>query len=98
MKAFEIAMMVIRLLPVILQAIRAVEEALPIPKVGSAKFATVLGIVETAYNSIAVTGTAVSSLPWASIAPAVGNIVNKLVGAFNANGWPVDSATPTPAQ
>ncbi len=97
MKALQIALTVIRLLPVIVNALHTVEVAFPFGKAGTAKFAAVLGIVEHAYESVGtIGGTATALIPWDQIAPAVGKTVNQIVGAFNASGWPSEAPVVPP--
>lgn len=94
MKAFQIVLLVIQMVPVIVQAIISVEKAFePFAKTGVQKLNAVLGVVETAYTSAADAGeTLFKTIPWDAVAPKVGDYAGKLVGAFNKNGWPATSA------
>jgi hypothetical protein len=93
-KAFQIVLLVIQLVPVIINAILAVEKAFePFAKSGVQKLNAVLGIVESAYNSAAEAGEAAyKAIPWDAVAPKVGDYAGKLVEAFNKTGWPAQPA------
>jgi hypothetical protein len=96
LKAFQIVLLVIQLVPVIVQAIISVEKAFePFAKTGVQKLNAVLGIVESAYKSAADGGeTLFKALPWDVISPKIGDYAGKLVGAFNKDGWPAVPTTP----
>jgi len=93
-KAFQIVLLVIQLVPVIVNAILSVEKTFePFAKSGVTKLNAVLGIVESAYTSAADAGeTLFKTIPWDAVAPKVGDYAGKLVGAFNKNGWPTQPA------
>lgn len=96
-KVFQIILLVIQLVPVIVNAIVAVEKAFePFAKSGVQKLNAVLAIVESAYNTAADTGqTLFKAIPWDAVAPKVEQYAGKLVGAFNKDGWPTQPAEPT---
>ena len=65
---------ILQLLPLIIEAIKAVEKLVPLGKQGPAKLETVLGVIED-------TGADVQDL-----APVITRVVNRVVGLANKTG------------
>jgi len=81
MKFLEIARLILSLLPVLIQAIRAAEEAIPGEGKGEAKLAMIRGILESAYTTAT---DAVGSFE--SIWPSLQATISSVVAAFNRAG------------
>jgi hypothetical protein len=78
MKFLEIARLILSLLPVLIQAIRAAEEAIPGEGKGEAKLAMIRGILEAAYS------TATDALgTFDQLWPALQSTISAVVQAFN---------------
>jgi len=81
MKFLEIARLILSLLPVLIQAIRAAEEAIPGEGKGELKLAIIRAALESAYSAATdVIGT------FDSIWPAIQNTIGIVVGAYNKAG------------
>ena len=69
--------MILKLFPLVLTAVKAVEEAIPLPGTGKKKLDLVLGVVQQAYDASAELS---QSFSWdklvAVVVPMIGNIVN----------------------
>lgn len=83
MKFLTIVRTVIALLPVLIDAIKAAEAAIPGEGKGEAKLAMVRGMLEAAYSVATDTETSFNEL-WPAIQKAIGSIVTALnsAGAF----------------
>jgi hypothetical protein len=81
MKFVEIARIVIALLPVLIKAIQAAEEALPGKGKGEMKLAMIRGVLEAAYAA-ASDAEATFDQIW----PAIQKAVAAIVSAFNTAG------------
>jgi len=66
---------IIQLLPVILSAVRAIEDALPLPDKGKAKLALVLEALTAANESLT------------AFLPQLEKVVAAVVRFYNATGW-----------
>ncbi|GIU80196.1 MAG: hypothetical protein KatS3mg005_3434 [Bryobacteraceae bacterium] len=65
---------VFTILPALIQAVRAAEDAVPVPKAGKEKLDLILGIIED------VVGAA------DDLKPVVARVVSRIVATFNALG------------
>jgi hypothetical protein len=81
MKFLQIAKLIISLLPIIIEAVKAVEEAIPGNGKGEQKLAMVRAALESAYE----VSTDVD-VTFVQIWPQVQKIVTSIVEAFNAVG------------
>jgi hypothetical protein len=81
MNFLQIVRILLELLPLIIQTIRAVEEAIPGQGKGEAKLALVRTTLEAAH---AVAND--MKLPFESLWPQVNSIVNRTVSVFNSIG------------
>lgn len=77
MKFIEAAKLILSLLPVLIQAIKAAEEAIPGQGKGEAKLAMIRGILEVAYAS-AGDMTAKFDTIWPTIKAAIDTVVKTL--------------------
>lgn len=82
MGVLETIRMVITLLPMLIQAIKAVEEALPGAGKGAAKLAIIRGVIESADSAMT------------NLWPVLENVVAVIVATFNKTG--VFSTDPKP--
>lgn len=73
--------LVIQLLPLIVQAVQAVEAAVPVAGAGQQKLEMVKSVVQNAINTASQIGPTFEQL-W----PAISAVVASLVAAFNASG------------
>lgn len=90
MKFIEIAKLILSLLPVLIQAIKAAEEAIPGEGKGEAKLALIRAVLEAAH------GTASDSIGqfaviWPTIQKTIGTVVATL-NSLKAWGKPDDAA------
>ena len=81
MKFLSLVRIVISLMPILIEAIRAVEEALPGSNNGAAKLAMVRGLLESSYETATDTEATFSEI-W----PAIQKTVSSIVTAFNNAG------------
>jgi len=81
MRFLQIARLIIALLPVLIEAIKAAEEAIPGEGKGEAKLAMIRGILEAAY-SVATDATDRFENVW----PALQSTITNIVQAFNKAG------------
>lgn len=81
MKYLEIAKLVLALFPVLISAIKAVEEAIPGQGNGEQKLAMVRGVLENAFK-VATDVTVQFEALW----PALAGVIGSVVTAFNASG------------
>ena len=82
MKYIQIIKTVLMLLPVLIQAIKAVEEAFQETGQGAKKLALIRGILEDAYNAADDVLVSFEDL-W----PVLEKTIANLVASFNALGW-----------
>ena len=73
--------LVISLLPAILEAMRALEAALPDKGSGPTRLAMLLGVLDAVQSSVGGLTDV-----WESAKPMITNTINKLVEVFNSNG------------
>jgi hypothetical protein len=74
---------VLKLFPLVLEAVKAVEQAFPLPGQGRKKLELVLDIVKTAYE----TGTELAhEFAWEKLVGLLAPMIAKIVGAHNALG------------
>jgi hypothetical protein len=74
---------VLKLLPVVLSVVKAVEEAIPLPGQGKKKLDLILDVLKTAYEgSSDLTGT----LTWEELVALVVPMIAKIVDLHNALG------------
>lgn len=78
----RIAQIVFQLMPVVIIAIKAVEDAIPGEGKGEAKLAVIRETLEGIYNTTTDTGIA-----FASVWKVMENQIKILVQAFNREGW-----------
>lgn len=81
MKYLEIAKLVLALFPVLISAIKAVEEAIPGQGNGEQKLAMVRGVLENAFK-VATDVTVQFEALW----PALAGVIGSVVTAFNSSG------------
>lgn len=81
MQYLQIVRTVLALLPLIIQAVQAIEAALPDGGQGEAKLAALRRILEGAYGVAADSATAFEQL-W----PALSATIGAVVGLFNTSG------------
>ena len=81
MNWIAIAKIVIELLPTLIEAVQAIETALPQSGQGKEKLALVRGVLEAAYNA---GGTALGSFE--AVWPALQGAVSAVVSTLNATG------------
>jgi hypothetical protein len=82
MKWLQVARAVLMLMPVLIGAIRAIEEAIPGEGKGEQKLAQLRAILEAAHDSMSK-----SVVSFEDIWPVLDTAVRNLVVAFNATGW-----------
>lgn len=80
-KILAIIAAVAQLLPIIIDAIKAIEAALPQSGQGAVKLAMVRELVESAFNAVKD-----ATVAFADVWPAIERLIAKLVAAFNAAG------------
>ena len=73
--------LVLTLLPVIIEAIKAIEAAIPQSGQGAQKLALVRELIEAAFEAVQDAG-----VTFADVWPAVQRLITKNVGLFNATG------------
>ena len=73
----------LKLLPLLLAAVKAVEEAIPLPGQGAKKLALVLDVIKSAYD--ASTDLA-SSFSWQKLVALVVPMISQIVALHNALG------------
>jgi hypothetical protein len=84
---------ILKLLPVLLAAIQAVEQAIKGPGKGSSKLDLVLGITQDVFET---TPDLQKDFKWESLAVIVPKVVGRIVGTFNKTGVFEGKAAPTP--
>lgn len=81
MQFLTILKLILSILPLLIDAIKLIEQAIPETGKGEAKLAAVRSIVESSYDA------ADESLPvFEALWPALQKTIGGLVGAFNATG------------
>lgn len=73
----------LKLFPAILAAVRALEEAIPIPAAGRQKLNLLLAMVKTAYDGEEAIR---KEVPWDKIARIISDAVKTVVETFNTLG------------
>lgn len=73
----------LKLFPTILAAVRALEEAVPIPVAGKQKLSLLLALVKTAYDSEEAIR---KEVPWDKLAKIISDAVKTVVETFNTLG------------
>ncbi len=81
MQFIEILKLIIAILPILIEAITAVENALPGKGNGEAKLSAIKSIIESVYSSSNDISIKLEKL-W----PTIQNVISGLVSAFNASG------------
>ena len=84
---------VLKFLPVILDAVKAVESAIPLPGQGQKKLDLVLGVVKQAYDA----STELQSFSWDKLVAVVVPMITNIVDAHNQLGLFQKSAQPKTA-
>jgi hypothetical protein len=74
---------ILKLVPAILTAIKALEEAIPIVGQGKAKLDLILDVIHTAYENAS---DLQDEFSWEKLSSIVAVIVGKIVAMFNALG------------
>lgn len=87
MKWLQVAKAVLMLLPVLIAAIRAIEEAIPGEGKGEMKLAQIRGILEVSHKNV---GDAL--VEFEDIWPTLLTVITNLVIVFNAVGWKKEEA------
>lgn len=75
-------LLILQLFPLILQAVQAIEKAIPIPASGKAKLDLILDILKSAYDA----GGDLKQLSWDKLAGIAVVMVGKIVGVLNTLG------------
>jgi hypothetical protein len=76
-------LIILKMLPLVLTAVRAVEDAIPLPGQGKKKLDLVLDILRTAYDG----GMDVArEFSWEKLVTVVVPMINKIVGLHNELG------------
>ena len=84
----------LKILPLLLPAVKAVEEAIPLPGEGRKKLDLVLDVLKSAYD----TGTDLSTgFTWEKLVAMVVPMINQIVALHNALGLFQKSAQPKTA-
>jgi len=86
-------LIILKIFPVVLQAVRAVEEAIPLPGQGQKKLDLVLAILKQAYDA----STELQSFSWDKLVAVVVPMIASVVGLFNELGLFQKSAQPKTA-
>lgn len=81
MKAFAVIKVVAQLLPVLIEAMKAIEAAIPQSGQGAQKLALVRELIEAAFDAVTDAG-----VTFADVWPTVQRVIGKLVALFNATG------------
>lgn len=82
MKWLQVAKAVLMLMPVLITAIRAIEEAIPGQGKGELKLAQIRQVLEHAHRTVND-----GMVGFEDIWPVLNSAVVNLVAAFNATGW-----------
>jgi len=85
MKWIQVAKAVLMLLPVLISAIKSIEEAIPGEGKGEQKLAQIRSILEVAHS-----GMSKSIVSFEDIWPTLEVAISSLVSTFNAIGWNQD--------
>ena len=80
-KLIAIIKIVAQLLPAIIEAIKAIEAAIPQSGQGAQKLALVRELIEAAFEAVQDAG-----VTFAEVWPAVQRLIAKIVGVFNSTG------------
>ena len=86
-------LIILKIFPVVLQAVRAVEEAIPLPGQGQKKLDLVLAILKQAYDA----STELQSFSWDKLVAVVVPMIASVVGLFNELGLFQKSTQPKTA-
>jgi len=86
--------LIMKLFPLLLSAVRAVEEAIPLPGQGKKKLALVLDILKSAYDA---GDELLRELPWQRVVQIAEPMIAKIVAALNELGV-FKNSVPEPAQ
>lgn len=90
----KILLLIMKLFPLLLSAVRAVEEAIPIPGQGKRKLDLVLDVLKSAYD----TGDELlREFPWQKVVQIAEPMIAKIVAALNELGI-FKKSVPEPAQ
>lgn len=81
MQFIEILKLIISILPLLIEAITTVENAIPGKSNGEAKLAVIKSVIETVYQSSNDISVKIDKL-W----PAVQSVISGLISAFNSTG------------
>ena len=76
--------MILRLLPTIIGAVKALEEAIPISGAGKEKLDVITGVAEVVYGE---TTELQKDMPKDKLISILIKVVSMVVGMFNAMGW-----------
>jgi hypothetical protein len=87
-------LIILKLFPLVLAAVKAVEEAIPLPGQGKQKLDLVLDVIKSAYDA----GSDLSaSFSWEKLVALVVPMINQIVALHNALGLFQKSAQPNNA-
>ena len=86
-------LIILKIFPVVLQAVKAVEEAIPLPGQGQKKLDLVLAILKQAYDA----STELQSFSWDKLVAVVVPMIANVVGLFNELGLFQKSTQPKTA-
>ena len=74
---------IMKLLPLVLSAVKAIEEAIPLPNQGKKKLDLVLDVIQSAYDQ---SPDLTKSLSWPQLVSILTQMIGKIVGVHNELG------------
>ena len=87
-------LIILKIFPLVLAAVKAVEEAIPLPGQGKRKLDLVLDVIQSAY---AASADLSSSFTWEKLVALIVPMIDKIVALNNALGLFQKSAQPNNA-
>jgi len=79
----NILLIIMKLFPLVLAAVKAVEEAIPLPGQGKKKLDLVLDVIKSAFDA---SSDLASSFSWEKLVTLVVPMINQIVALHNALG------------
>jgi hypothetical protein len=79
----NILLVVLKLMPSILAAVKAIEAAIPVSGAGKTKLELVLGVIEEVFSQ---TTSLSKEIPWETLKPIISGNVSLMVDALNNTG------------
>ena len=87
-------LIILKIFPLVLAAVQAVEQAIPLPGQGNKKLELVLDVIKSAYDGSA---DLAAQFSWDKLVAVVVPMINQIVSLHNALGLFQKSAQPTKA-